>query len=444
MNKRKIINSVIDIIFVVCIGIIYFEWSSHLMQSWAPDEGMREDVVYWIAKNGRLPIGDEKELINPIWGFSYAFLPYLPSIIGAFYVKIISVFTSSEIAIFLAPRMVSVFAGMITGGFALKIGKRIFYNRLSDYLFASFICLLPQFVFICSYFNNDSFSVMTTVIMLYFWICGMQDGWNKKNTIGLGVGIGMCALTYYNAYGYILCSIVFYVGSWIHKGKKIEWSKFWKFGLIIAGVAIMFAGWYFIRNGIIYNGDFLGIQATRKCGEINAMEQYKPSNRTNMYNQGKTIWDMLTDGYWVKMLYSSFIGCFSFMSVLISDWYIHRYYAILLLGGIIGLIIMLVNKKTRLLCITLVFTMIIPIVLTIYNSYSADYQPQGRYVMSALPGLGFCSAYGYDVISNKIPKWLGYILIILLGLTWIHLLHGVYRDYINVYCWCNDIKQILK
>ena len=46
MNKRKIINSVIDIIFVVCIGIIYFEWSSHLMQSWAPDEGMREDVVY--------------------------------------------------------------------------------------------------------------------------------------------------------------------------------------------------------------------------------------------------------------------------------------------------------------------------------------------------------------------------------------------------------------
>lgn len=51
----------------------------------------------------------------------------------------------------------------------------------------------------------------------------------------------------------------------------------------------MFAGWYFIRNGIIYNGDFLGIQATRKCGEINAMEQYKPSNRTNMYNQGKTM-----------------------------------------------------------------------------------------------------------------------------------------------------------
>ena len=80
MNKRKIINSVIDIIFVVCIGIIYFEWSSHLMQSWAPDEGMREDVVYWIAKNGRLPIGDEKELINPIWGFSYAFFFTISSV----------------------------------------------------------------------------------------------------------------------------------------------------------------------------------------------------------------------------------------------------------------------------------------------------------------------------------------------------------------------------
>lgn len=446
MREKKIIYTILDVMFVILVGLIYFGWTTHLMQSWSPDEGMREDVVYWIAQNGKLPIGDEPELINPIWGFSYAFLPYLPSIIGAFFVKVVSLFTSNEVALFIAPRMVSVFAGMGAAFFALKIGKRVFHNRFTDYVFAGFICLLPQFVFICSYFNNDSFSVFSCVVMLYFWISGLQDEWNIKNSIGLGIGIGMCALTYYNAYGFILCSVILYICSWIKKGQKFQTKKFFQMGFLIAGVAIAFAGWYFIRNAIIYNGDFLGIQATRACGEIHAMEQYKPSNRTTLLNQGQPFSALLTDSYWWKMTTGSFIGCFSFMSVLISDNYIYAYYMILGIGTIIGLFFFMKKRNTRLLGIIMLGTMAIPLLLSVYNSYVADYQPQGRYIMSGLPAFALFAACGYDEIVHrlpKIPQVLKNIFIAAILIIWIILLYGVFKDYIYIYCWCPDLQQIL-
>lgn len=51
------------------IGLIYLAWASHLLQSMAPDEAMRSDVPFWIVNHGKLPIGNEKDIINPTWGF---------------------------------------------------------------------------------------------------------------------------------------------------------------------------------------------------------------------------------------------------------------------------------------------------------------------------------------------------------------------------------------
>lgn len=440
-NKRLIVA--LDCVFIILAGMMYFAWSLHLMQSWAPDEGMRGAVGLWIAEHGTLPFGNEPELINEIWGFSYAFLPYLTSLIGAGIIKITSLFTTDMIALYLAQRLVSVIAGMGTAFFALKIGKRVFRNRISDYLFASFICLLPQFVFLCSYFNNDSFSVFTTVVILYFWILGLQDGWNIKNTIGLGIGIGMCALTYYNAYGYILCSILIYVFSWIKKGEKFRTKEFFKYGLMIAFVAIAFAGWYFLRNAILYDGDFLGLQTTRACGEIHAMEEYKPSNRSTLYNQGLPITALLLNRSWVFGVLASFVGSFRYLDVTISHTYIVIYYVILVAGAVIGLIQMIHKKNTRLLSITMIGTIIIPCCLIVYSSYAADYQPQGRYIISALPAAALFASNGYDKLLGNKEKWKQNLLLGCVWAVWIILFALTFKNYIYPYCWCLDRQQLL-
>ena len=44
--------------------------------------------------------------------------------------------------------------------------------------------------------------------------------------------------------------------------------------------------------------------------------------------------------------------------------------------------------------------MLIPIVLSIKYSYSIDYQPQGRYIMSMLVPLALLISIGYEYLAN--------------------------------------------
>ena len=75
---------------------------------------------------------------------------------------------------------------------------------------------LPQFVFLSCYVNNDSFAVFTVALIIYFWIRGMKSAFCKKDCIGLGAGCGLCALSYYNAYAYLLGSILLFFALMIH------------------------------------------------------------------------------------------------------------------------------------------------------------------------------------------------------------------------------------
>ncbi len=438
---RKI--GITDCIWVIMVGALYFCWACHLQQSWCPDEYMRDDVAFWILQNGRLPVGNEPELINPIWGFSYAFLPYLPSLIGVLLMKLCGLFTASPAALLMALRSVSVLAGAGSALFSLKIGKRVFHNRLSDYVFSAFICLLPQFVFVSSYFNNDSFSVFTTVVMLYFWVCGLQDGWNVRNSIGLGIGIGCCALTYYNAYGFILGSVVFYFLSWAARGEKSKPGNVLKYFLIILGTAFAVAGWYFIRNYFIYDGDFLGMRAMRYCGELNAADAYKPSSIQTRQEMGVNFWDMLTDAYWFRNTLHSFIGCFGYMNVWISLKLVRVYYLVLGGGAAVGLVLLSGKKRTRPLSLCLLMTIVLPVLLSLYNSYTTDYQMQGRYLLSALPGLAFLAVSCYDRIVAKVRKWMQNLFLGVILVGWILLFARVWFTTILPECWAQAIEQIL-
>ena len=65
----------------------------------------------------------------------------------------------------------------------------------------------------------------------------------------LGVAIGICALTYYNAYGFILCSIIVYCMS--SYKLHFTFNEFLKKGFLIAIAALVVGGWFFIRNAMI-------------------------------------------------------------------------------------------------------------------------------------------------------------------------------------------------
>ncbi len=405
MNKLKISIKKIwnpELLYVLLVGLLYLAWAMHLKMDWAPDEYMRKDIALFIYNHGYLPQGDEEEIINYIWGTSYGFTPYLPSIIAAFFMKIMGVFHKSDVALLLAQRMVSILAGMGTAFFALKTGKRLFSNTISKYIFTSIICLLPQFVFLSSYFNNDVFAVFSCMIIFYFWIAGMQDGWNLKRSIGLGIGIGFCVMSYYNAYGFVLASIFVFFISFLKKENTLKKKKIWKLAFVVFAVAFAIGGWFFIRNAVIHDGDFLGMRSSGITSELYAQHDYKPSNRSTLLNQGGKITDILLDGKWIPTMFLSFVGDFGYMTAPIDKVVLCLYLLILGVGLYLGIYTVFTKKRNRWFAVIVLFTMLLPWGLILYSSYTTDYQCQGRYVITMLIGLAYFSTIGFEEkVSGK-------------------------------------------
>ena len=243
----------------------------------------------------------------------------------------------------------------------------------------------------------------------------LETNWNKKSCIGLAVGLALCSLSYYNAYGYILCSVFLFLISTLCMGeKKFNYSFMLKRGLLIAGIALLLAGWWFVRSYIIYDGDILGMSTSRKYSELYAADAFKPSNRVTYKSGGYSIIGMLFNkGGWIETTKFSFIGCFGYMERYLGVRTYDRYIYLIAAGGI-GVLISFVqlfqpykNKqwiKRNVLNIILAIAMVIPVLLTIYYAYASDYQAQGRYVMPMIIPLMYFTMVGLKKILDYFVK----------------------------------------
>ena len=413
-----------EILLVVCCFLMYFLWSVIIPFNHAPDEAGRYLVPQYIFKYGLLPTGIEEEVRIPLWGFSYALTPILSYQVSAFLMKLTSFFSMNEHLLLLAARLASVLFSTGTVIFLLKISKKIFGNIFS-YVFVVMVAFLPQFTFISSYVNNDSLAIFSSAIIFYGWILCLENHWDLKSGIILAIGIAICALSYMNAYGFILCSLVLYIGTIVIEPKK-NMKSMLKVGLIVLLVAFILAGWWFIRMAVLYHGDIFGLHIKNELGEIYATTDLKPSNIITPFKNGMTIRDMLvfgfTSGSWWTNTYDSFIGRFGYMSIRLLPIN-YFFYSCIYLVGIIMLFLrpcicfsdsklILTNMKNKLWYLTILIAIIIPICLSIWFSYKIDYQPQGRYVMPIILPLMYLLTKGLemgkDLFVKKIRDYYNY------------------------------------
>lgn len=411
----------LEFAFVILCGIFYFLWSIHKELGSAPDEIMRYQIPEYIFKFGSLPNGDMAELRNPVWGFSYAYYPtFLGPIFSALFMKIASLFSSEAFILVVAARFTSVLSGACTIWFVLKICDRIFSTRVK-WIVAIMIASIPQFAFLSSYVNNDTLAVCGSAIICYAWICGLQDGWNYKNGLILAAGITVEALSYYNSYGWILCSIAIFVGSYVLKLKKNRnYGNMFKVGIVLSVVVLLFISGFFIRNAVLYNGDFLGMDSLTASSQMYAEDFLKPTNRDIAVNKGQSVWDMLTEPKvrgesWLELSYKSFISVLGQMDCFVPG-VIYKFYFILLAIGGMGFIGETISsyfgknrlssekiKGSLLLKGCLAVALFIPIILSIYYSYAVDYQAQGRYCYPMIVALMVFWGIGVEWIMKKIP-----------------------------------------
>lgn len=407
----------------------------------SPDEEMRHQVIQYMYEHNALPRGDDPEIRNALWGISYAFNPYLSGMISVLFMKLAGLFTSNGTALLMAARMTEILCTGATVWLAVKIAGRLWTGWVR-WLFVSLIAFLPQFLFLGSYLNNDALAIFSTAWMFYLWVKAMQEGWSRGTCIQLGIAVSVCALSYYNAYSMVLCSVVFFAVTILLCGeKKWDFRQLITKGLGITAIVCVLAGWFFIRNYIIYDGDFLGNAISRECAELYAIDELKPSNRTTPMNMGMSLIGMFFwmpegwNGNWMKTVFSSFVGTFGFMTVFLPE-ILYKIYAVIYGAGILGALPLLRhilrpdyqscsrekrnegeysvsvvrvrkgfpwNRQTvfHQVCI---LGIIVPICLLVYYAYSQDFQAQGRYIMPMLFPFMYFVTQGIRTVAEKLLR----------------------------------------
>lgn len=409
---------IIELLFLTLCFLFYFTWSMSQLFDSCPDEYMRYLIPKYIYLNDSLPLGQDASIRSNLWGDSYGFGPMFPAIIAAFFMKITSFFSTGDFHLLMAARMVSILSSVGTVFIIIRLSKRLFKDN-TRFLFIALIAFWPQYAFISTYVNNDALSIFSTALIVYFWVRGLETRWNIKSCVGLSIGISICLMSYYFAYGFILVSILifFWTNLRWRSGRDDTKLLLKKTALIVALVCAM-AGWQFIRNWVLY-GDLFGLRIESYYSEIYATSSLKPSVRVTPEKSGMSLMSMIFEKGWLKHSYTSFIGYFGYMSIPLNEW-MYRFYTAVFGVGVCGCVLTLArrlalrikSKKARAKVlitsilrdpafnVSILIAALIPPALSCYYSYCFDYEPQGRYWMTMIIPAMYITAKGFEHITK--------------------------------------------
>ncbi len=423
------------LVFGACFALLiyYFIWSISKPYDYAPDEYHRFPICYYLFNHGALPSGWLPDTRNELWGFSYAFyITWLPYILSSLCMKVMSFFTMSGKAILVAARFPSVVASSITAFFVFKSLDKLLYSERIKWLIFITISTTPQFAFLASYVNCDALALLGSAIICYSWIYIFKERLNIRISVLLAIGISIVTLSYYNAYGWILLSIILFITRALPSKKEANLKnrkEIWICGLVVTIIVLGLCGYFPVRNALIYNGDILGITSLKQSSEMYAIDTLKPSLRQTPYSSGVSFWEMVSTTDWIESTVKSCIGYFGYMMFECPGW-LYNVYASVDIGGYVFFIAetLILNTKKKKVQNTdiyfrflLILAAAIPVCLSLHYSFYTDYQPQGRYIYPALPAaavfLGFGYDYFYKLLKDKIKISLKILNILIIILT---------------------------
>lgn len=387
-----------------------------------PDEINRFKVVSYICRHGSLPHGADPEILLYGYGASYAFQPILTYIIEGFLLRFLNLFTADDYILLLAARMVNVLFGVIMAFFVRQISRELWESPYLQWLFTIMIVFLPQNIFLHSYVNTDSMAMLSVSIIYYALLRAERTDYERKDCILLAIGIILCALSYYNAYGIILAAVIIFLFRYIHI-RKIEWKPLLSKGLFIAAIVLLGIGWWFIRNGILYDGDILALHARTECAMTTSIPELHPLTRTTFLNSGRSLKEMLFDSGYLLLTSNSFIAMFGPMFIPTHPL-IYIFYKMFWVAAAAAAILIPrslwtstenspwadrqyspadSNRKNRLVFHgSILLFCLITIGLSVFYSYTWDFQPQGRYILPVLIPFMYIVTRGVQKICSTL------------------------------------------
>lgn len=420
-----------DKIIFICyiVGFLVLALSIALFQPLAdtpplfgnpPDEHARFLIPKFICEHGRIPTGFEEEIRIPTYGFSYGLYNVFPYIVQGYVMRFISIFTQSELALLYTARLVNVLSGVFMATIVYWLSGKLFRDRRFKWLFCFAVMYLPQNLFLHTYVNTDSMCLLSTAMMVYALVSAYQEGWRRSNCLWLCTGIILCALSYYNAYGYILSSILLFLVYFLHKDNgrwHYDWKEMLKKGCIISIIVLAGIGWWFLRSYLLYDGDFLGLETRQQMAAQFADVSVNPLSGNTFQQRGYTISRMMKEKKFAECVFYSFVAAFGSVSITGNIW-LYRFYKVFFTLGLLSFCFIWKRKakdrkngcrgKRIFFHCNMIFCMFMPLLLLIHYAYTMDYQDQGRYLLPAVIPFMYYVTEGFYKLMDlaPVPQWI--------------------------------------
>jgi len=432
MKKRLSVEHIRILLMLLTLFICMMTFAAVQPFGDGPDEINRFKLVEYIYNHGTLPVGDDPEVLIDGYGGSYAFQPMLTYIIDGYLLRAMRVLEPTlEMRVFIS-RLVNIFIGLLTAVYVKKLSDYLFESKKTAWAFTLAVVFLPQNVFIHTYVNTDSMGLLSIAIVLYALAKGMRNDFDKNSCITLAVGIILCALSYYNCYGIVVCAILLFALYFFRKFRSnnavadnptgqdlpvFDYRALLRKGIFISVIVLIGIAWWFIRNAILYNGDFLAMEARALCAAETCIEAYNPLTRETYQKMGVPLMEMVFGTDYFTLVWKSFIAMFGPM-LIPTHHYIYMAFRDLFFVAVIGL---LIPKKSSVLTWTnkyskwlmhgiMALAIVIPVILALSYSYGYDFQPQGRYYLPMVVPFMYFLAMGFEKIVDVVEWCVGKVI----------------------------------
>ena len=311
------------------------------------------------------------------------------------------------------------------------LGYLVLKNIKKERYMAILFFATPQLWYLFSYATSDAYDYLFTVIAVYE-VLAENSALNKflrrpfrgkQLPAYLGVGFVFANLLMAKKTFYVVLLTIFLLLLYrLIFAKKDERKQLLIKYLCLLGIsfAVVLVRYY---PDFGYYGLHKGA-AVKEVIETTALPEYKPSTpatlqakSTLLFEKGVTLKEFFKDWDFNSRLFKNYFGYYGIYSLKAEDWYYNLMTVLYLaLFASVGI---LVHKniakqkaagvsvlRVRLTYWSMWGMIILMYLMTIYNAYFVDFQPQGRYLFPALPALACQIGVYREVEEHKVIRTL--------------------------------------
>jgi len=390
MNSERLFLILLSI-YIFLTGLV---WAVVVPYNEAPDEYTHFDVANFMEQNRRLPVfGQDENMgvskfeipgVTLKYNASYSAMPPLAYLWQATFISL-----GKGNKAYLLARFADIILGIASSWVAFKLSKSLFKSFSLRAAFTVVGVITPQVLFSFSYVNSDAILLLFSFVLWYWLVRLWTKTVNIYEALGLGLSLGLATLTRYNVAPLVILVVVAFLITILKSFVKRQISLKKGLFIILATffTSVITGGWWYLRNLVLYH-------------DLSVTQQFwQTYHQIYPFNDHLNSWQILTRTDWLWRNWQSIWGVFGWNSILMPD----LIYKILLGFGALAIIFLLVlwvnlNYQEKTVVFFSGLLLLSLVILSLWQSQTYAFQPQGRYLFPAWPGLVYLLVKGWQQV----------------------------------------------